>query len=234
MARIAAVILAVMIIIAACGGEETGPTLAPQLDVLLPAATEAMTAVDTVHFTLERGGTPVYIFSNVEFLGAEGDYQAPDRAAAVAQVKAETITVQIGAIAIAGETWTTNIITGAWEPATEDLSIDPAVLFDSDIGLPELLRNDLEAVELIGLESRDEGDRYHLRGRGPANRIEVITFGLVRNQEVDVDLWLNPVTAQVTEAAFTTEYDGGEATWRLTFSDYGVEVSIPIPDEIDG
>ena len=51
---------------------------------------------------------------------------APDRAAAVARVKAAAVTVQIGAIAIAGETWTTNIITGDWEPATEDLSIDPA------------------------------------------------------------------------------------------------------------
>ena len=234
MRRIAAILSAVALTAGACGGEETGPTLAPQLDVLVPAATQAMTAVDTVHFTLERGGTPVYIFSNVEFLGAEGDYQAPDRAAAVAQVKAETITVQIGAIAIAGETWTTNIITGAWEPATESLSIDPAVLFDSDVGLPELLRNDLENVVLIGLETRDEKEQYHLRGRGPAERIEVITFGLVRGQDVDVDLWLDPVTAQVTEAAFTTQYQGGEATWRLTFSDYGAEVSIPIPDEIDG
>jgi lipoprotein LprG len=219
---------------AACGGGSTGPTLAPNLDAILPASIEAMTGVDTVHFTLERGGAPVYIFSNVEFVDAEGDYLAPDRAAAIARVKAETITVQIGAIAIAGETWTTNVITGEWEPATEDLSIDPAVLFDPDIGLPELLRTDLRDTELIGLEDGEAGGRYHLRGRGPADRIEVITFGLVRNQDVDIDLWIDPVTGEVLEASFNTLYNGEVATWRLTFSDYGAEVEIPIPAEIDG
>ncbi len=234
MRRVAAAVAALTFAVAACGGGSTGPTLAPSLDVLLPAATEAMTGVESVHFTLERGGTPVYIFSNIEFVDAEGDYLAPDRAAAVARVKAETITVQIGAIAIAGETWTTNVITGEWEPATEDLSIDPAVLFDSEIGLPELLRNDLQDVELIGLEEGESGSRYHLRGRAPADRVEVITFGLVRNQDVDIDLWLDPVTAEVLEARFDTTYNGEIATWRLTFSDYGADVEIPIPEEIDG
>ncbi len=234
MRRFAATVAAFALAVAACGGGSAGPTLAPTLEAILPASVDAMTGVDTVHFTLERGGTPVYIFSNIEFVDAEGDYLAPDRAAAVARVRAETITVQIGAIAIAGETWTTNVITGAWEPATEDLSIDPAVLFDADIGLPELLRNDIEDVELIGLEESDGTDRYHLRGRGPADRVEVITFGLVRNQDVDIDLWLDPVTGEVLEATFDTLYNGEVATWRLTFSDYGADVEIPIPEEIDG
>jgi lipoprotein LprG len=233
MRRIAAATTA-LALLAGCGGGPAGPTLAPTLDAILPASIEAMTEVETVHFTLERGGAPVYIFTNVEFVDAEGDYQAPDRAAAVARVKAQEITVQIGAIAIAGETWTTNIITGDWEPATEDLSIDPAVLFDPAIGLPELLRNDLQEVELLGLTERDERDLYHLRGLGPADRVEVITFGLVRNQDVDIDLWLDPVTGEVAEAFFTTSYSGEEATWRLTFSDYGEPVEIPIPSEIDG
>jgi lipoprotein LprG len=234
MRRVRAVSAALALLLAACGGGSAGPTLAPNLDAILPASVAAMTGVDTVHFTLERGGTPVYIFSNIEFVDAEGDYLAPDRAAAIARVKAETITVQIGAIAIAGETWTTNVITGDWEPATEDLSIDPALLFDSDVGLPELLRTDLQDVELVGLEEGDDGSRYHLRGRGPADRIEVITFGLVRNQDVDIDLWIDPVTGEVLEASFTTLYNGEVATWRLTFSDYGAEVEIPIPAEIDG
>lgn len=234
MRQVRVVAAAIALVLTACGSGSSGPTLAPSLDALLPASIDAMTGVETVHFTLERGGTPVYIFSNVEFVDAEGDYRAPDRAAAVARVKAETITVQIGAIAIAGETWTTNVITGEWEPATEDLSIDPAVLFNPAIGLPELLRNDLEDVEFVGLEEGEGGSRYHVRGRGPADRIEVITFGLVRNQDVDIDLWLDPVTAEVLEASFTTLYNGEVATWRLTFSDYGADVEIPIPDEIDG
>ena len=44
----------------------------------------------------------------------------------------------------------------------------------------------------------------------------------------------SPVTGEVAEAFFTTTYNGEEATWRLTFSDYGEPVEIPIPSEIDG
>ena len=115
-----------------------------------------------------------------------------------------------------------------------DLSIDPAVLFDPQIGLPELLRSDLEDVALLGLVERNERELYHLQGLAPADRVEVITFGLVRNQDVAIDLWLDPVTGEVAEAFFTTTYNGEEATWRLTFSDYGEPVEIPIPSEIDG
>lgn len=234
MPRVAVTIAAIAVLFGACGGDETGPTLAPDLSTILDASTEAMTAVDTVHFVIERGGTPVYIFGEVEFLDAEGDYQAPERAAAVAHIATQGFTLEMGAIAIAGETWLTNIITGNWEPATDDLSIDAAVLFDPATGIPVLLSGELENAELVGLEERDDGDRYHVRGRSPAERIEVITFGLVRNQDVDVDMWIDPVTAHVTEAAFSTLYREETATWRLAFTDYGAEVSIPIPDEING
>ncbi len=234
MRRVVASIAAVAALVGACGGGETATTLAPELPVIVEASTEAMTAVDTVHFTIERGGTPVYIFSNVEFLDAEGDYLAPDRAAAIAHVAAEGFTLEMGAIAIEGETWLTNVITGKWEPATEDLQIDAAVLFDPDEGIPKLLREELDAPELVGLDQRSEDEAYHIRGLAPAERIEVLTFGLVRNQDVDVDMWIDPVTGHVVEAAFTTLYRGEDATWVLTFTDYGAEVTIPIPDEING
>jgi lipoprotein LprG len=226
--------IAISLAVTGCSSDSSEPTLPPDLETLLSSSAAAMTDVATVHFSLERGGTPVYIFTDVEFLDAEGDYSAPDRAAAVAHVSAAGFTLEMGAIAIAGETWITNIITGDWEPATESLSIDPAVLFDPEVGLPELLRSDLGDAELVGLETRDGTDRYHLRGIGPAPRIEVITFGLVDDQDVVIDVWLDPVTAYVTEAAFTTLYRGEEATWQMTFSEYGEDVSIPIPSEING
>ena len=233
MRRTAAIVM-LALTVAACGGGETTETIPPDLDAILEGATEAMTGVETVHFVLERGGTPVYIFSDVEFLDAEGDYQSPDRAAAIARVAAAGITVQIGAIAISGETWITNVITGDWEPAPDNLSIDPAVLFDPTVGLPELLRTDLSNAELIGLEEREDGERYHIRGDAPAERVEVITFGLVQDQDVVVDMWIDPVTGEVTEAEFVTKYRGEEATWRLAFSDFGEEVDVPIPEELNG
>lgn len=234
MRRIGAIMTAMALVVGACGGDETETTLPPELDTILAAAATAMADVDTVHFSLVRGGTPVYVFTEVEFLDAEGDYEAPDRAAAVARVSAAGLNVQIGAIAVDGETWITNVITGAWEPAPDTLSIDPALLFDASVGIPRLLDTDLADAELIGLEDSSTGARYHVSGLGPAERIETLTFGLVRGQDVTIDMWVDPVTGRLQEVAFVTLYGGEDATWRMTFSDYGSEVSIPIPAEIDG
>ena len=44
-------------------------------------------------------------------------------------------------------------------------------------------------AELIGVEER-EGTRYHVRGTAPAERIDAVTAGLVR-QDVTVDLWID-------------------------------------------
>ena len=73
-----------------------------------------------------------------------------------------------------------------------------------------------------------------MRGDAPAERVEVITFGLVQGQDVVVDMWIDPVTGEVTEASFVTVYRDEEATWRLAFSEFGEEVSVPIPDELNG
>ncbi|MDH3500248.1 MAG: LppX_LprAFG lipoprotein [Acidimicrobiia bacterium] len=232
MRRIAAIVIATAVSAGACGGDETGPTLAPNVDVVLAAATDAMTAVDTVYFTLERGGAPVYIDSldTIAFESAEGRYAAPGRAEAVVQVSLVGLNTQIGAVAIDGVTWITNPITGDYEPAPAGYEFDPATLFDPAVGLPLLLDGELGGATLIGLEDRDGEMRYHVRGTAPAERVEVITARLVRGQDVELDLWLDPVGGEVAEAAFSTEFNAGVTTWRLTFFDYGAEVEITEPN----
>ena len=187
--------------------------------------------VDTVRFSIERGGAPIYIdpLDTLEFVSAEGRFEGPSSADAVVVVAIGDLRAQVGAIAIEGDTWITNPITGDWEATPEGYAFDPATLFDPDVGWRPLLASDLSDTQLIGLEERDGEELYAVRGLAPEERISVITAGLV-SQEVTLFLWLDPVDGAVREAEFTTLYRGEESDWSLRFFDYGEPLEITVPD----
>lgn len=217
--------------VAACGGDESGPTIPPDLDTILSAAAETMGSVETVAFSIERGGAPIYIdpLETLEFVSADGRFAAPSSADAVLVVAVGDLRAQVGAVAIDGETWLTNPITGDWEPAPEGYSFDPAALFDPDLGWRPLLADDLTDARLVGLEERDDRSLYHVQGLAPEDRISLVTAGLV-GQDVTLDLWLDPEDGAVVEAEFITVYRGEESNWTLGFADYGADIEIVIPD----
>jgi len=222
---------ALAVTVGACGGGGSGPTLPPDLDTLMTTAAETMGAVESVSFSIERGGAPVYIdpLDTLAFVSAAGRFAAPSSAEAVVVVAVGDLRAQVGAVAIDGETWLTNPITGDWEPAPDGYTFDPAALFDPALGWRPLLADDLGDVSLVGLEDRGERPLYHVRGLAPQNRISLITAGLV-GQDVTLDLWLDPGDGAVVEAEFTTVYRGEDSSWRLTFTGYGEDVVVEVPD----
>jgi lipoprotein LprG len=54
----------------------------------------------------------------------------------------------------------------------------------------------------------------------------------VRNQDVDIDFWIQPVTGEVRAVEFTTPVGGGEVTWELELSEYGEDFDIQPPEGI--
>jgi len=226
--------MVVILVGAACGGSEPEPVLAGDVETLLATSAAAMGTVDTVRFEIERGGIPIYIDTTaaLEFKEAAGRYVAPDAADAVVKVGISSLNVQIGAISIEGTIWLSNPITGAWEQAPSNYAFDPTTLFSPEVGWRPLLAGELLNAELIGLEERDGQPQYHITGSAPAVRIETITAGLVVDQDVDLDLWLDPDTGHVLEVSFDTETAAGISTWELRFFDYGVEMEIVPPEDL--
>lgn len=229
-----ALLMVVILVGAACGGSEPEPVLAGDVETLLATSAAAMGTVDTVRFEIERGGIPIYIDTTaaLEFKEAAGRYVAPDAADAVVKVGISSLNVQIGAISIEGTIWLSNPITGAWEQAPSNYAFDPTTLFSPEVGWRPLLAGELLNAELIGLEERDGQPQYHITGSAPAVRIETITAGLVVDQDVDLDLWLDPDTGHVLEVSFDTETAAGISTWELRFFDYGVEMEIVPPEDL--
>ncbi len=144
----------------------------------------------------------------------------PNKAQAELTVRInDNLNTQLGAVAIDAEVWISNPVTGDFETLPTGYDIDPSKFFDPENGWRPLL-TELRDVELVGIDDRG-GERYHVRGIAPAAQVREITVGLVRDQDVPIDLWVHPDTSLVTAAELTTVIDGADSHWVLALDNYG-------------
>ncbi|MCB2223002.1 MAG: LppX_LprAFG lipoprotein [Actinobacteria bacterium] len=225
MRRIAA-LLAFAVTLAACGGADLEPPA--DLDVLLSDAAVAMGSIGSARFEMVRGGAPVEI-AGLDFVSAEGQYSAPDRARAILDVKVNDISAEVGTIAIGPKVWLTNPLTGAWEAIPEGSGFNIAVIFDPATGWVPLLTDDLSGVSYAGTADAGDGPRYVVHGDIAAPRVEVLTAGLVSAQAVEADIWIHPDTGHITRVEFATVLGGAQSEWTITLSDFDEPVTIEAP-----
>ncbi len=215
--------------------EEESSTLDTDPGILQPAVAETMGAVTSVRFELERTGAPVFIDQAglLSLNNLLGTFEVPGSANAILQVTvSESLNTELGAIAVADEVWLTNPITGEFETLPPGFDIDPSLFFDPVNGWQPLIE-DLSGTTFVGEEEREGQDSFHITGTAPADRMQAVTAGLVRGQDVDIDLWVNPETGEVIELAFSTVFDGAQSDWRVLLSEYGEDFDISAPD-VDG
>ena len=221
-----------------CGGsdEPEGDPLPAEPRAIVTASAEAMGDVTSVRFTLERSGAPVFIdtFESLALEAVDGRFAAPSSADAVLTVEVNgSLKTKLGAVALDDTIWLSNPVTGVFEPLPDGYDIDPSSFFDPQHGWRPLLSG-LREAELVGEEDRG-GSRYHITGVAPAAQVEIISAGLVRDQDVAIDFWIHPVTGLVTAAEFTTTIhggtsDGADTHWVLELRDYGEKFDIDEPE----
>lgn len=200
---------------------------------IVQSSAEAMRAVASVEFELERTGAPVFIdqFESIALNELHGQFTVPNKAQAELTVEInDNLTTRLGAVAIDQEVWISNPVTGDFETLPAGYDIDPSKFFDPENGWRPLLI-ELGDVELVGVEDRG-GDRYHVRGVAPAEQVREITVGLVRNQDVPIDLWIHPSSWLVTAAELTTVIDGADSNWALSLDSYGEQFTINPPENV--
>ncbi len=229
-------VLASGFVLAACGGgaeDLGGPKLELDAAMLQQTSAEAMGEVQSVRFSLERTGAPVFVDAaqSISLDNIDGRFSVPGSADAILGVTvAGSLRTELGAIAIDDEVWLTDPVTGEFNTLPPGFDIDPSLFFDPVDGWRPLIAG-LSDVTVVGEEQRDDATRYHLTGTAPAERMQAITAGLVRGQEVDLDLWLHPVTGEVTAIEFATEFDGEVSDWVLELTEYGETFDISPPEE---
>ncbi|HWL41856.1 MAG TPA: LppX_LprAFG lipoprotein [Ilumatobacter sp.] len=221
-------------------GAVADPNADPEA-VVADAAT-AMGAVTSVEFRLTRTGAPVFVdqFEAIAVDAAVGQFtvstgSTTGGAAATLDVTVEgNLRTRIGAVAIGPEIWMSNPVTGRFETLPAGYDLDPSRFFDPQGGWQPLLEH-LTDVELVGVADRG-GQRWHVRGVAPAADVANITVGLVKNQDVTVELWVHPTSSLVTAMEFDTVLDpglaGGTAHWTLDLSRYGDTFTINPPEGV--
>jgi len=200
---------------------------------IVRAAAEAMRAVTSVEFELQRTGAPVFIdqFEAIALDELHGQFTVPSKAQAELTVRInDNLNTRLGAVAIDTEVWISNPVTGNFETLPTGYDLDPSKFFDPENGWRPLL-TEMRNVELVGIDDRG-GERYHVRGIAPAAQVREITVGLVRDQDVPIELWIHPATSLVTAAELTTVIDAAESNWALALSNYGDSFTIKPPENV--
>lgn len=215
--------------------EDDGAVADPTADpaTVVAASATAMGGVESVEFQLSRGGAPIFIdeFERIALDSLRGQFTVPTRAQAELSVTVDgDLATRLGAVAIDDEVWISNPVTGDFETLPAGYDIDPSRFFDPKGGWQPLLAA-LQDVTLVGVDDRG-GQRYHVRGTAPAAQVSNITVGLVRDQDVTVNLWIHPSTSLVTAAEFETAIDGDTTQWQLELGRYGDEFEIDPPDNV--
>jgi hypothetical protein len=223
---LAVVVLAV--VAAGCGGDSADTTVAagdvPSADELLQASGAAMQEVRSLRFGMQRSGAPVEV-TGLEFVSALGDYAAPDSAQTLLEMKTGDISAELGSISIGATTWLTNPLTGEWEELPEGSGFNPASIFDPETGIQPLLAEGISDARVTALD----GDVAVIEGVADAQRVEVITVGLVEAQEVDITASIDLATFHLLRAEFSTMGEEGVSDWVLVLSAFDEPVTIEPP-----
>ncbi len=204
-----------------------------QATEIVDAAAEAMAGVTSVEFRVDRTGAPIFIdeFERIALNSLRGQFSVPGKAQAELEVTVnDNLATRLGAVAVDDEVWISNPVTGDFETLPAGYDIDPSKFFDPEGGWQPLLAN-LQDVTLVGVDDRG-GDRYHITGTAPAAQVTDITVGLVRGQDVAVDMWIHPDTKLVTAAEFQTTIDGSTSDWKLELGSYGESFTIEPPANV--
>ena len=207
-----------------------------EVRTILETSSQRLAETTSLHFSLDVDGT-TYIDDGhtIQLSAAEGDIVRPDKVKA--SFKAEIMGLAISTIeliTIGDQSWTTNIITGNWEPAPNEFGYDATVLFSDTEGLGYIMLNAVDPV-LLPDEELNDRDVYHIQTTGDAALIGPVTSDTMVGYPVAIDVWIDKETYDVVKVQLveppTPEKDE-PATWTIELSQQNDEMTIG-PPEVD-
>ena len=189
------------------------------------------------HFAISHSGPPAYLDPDnvVSLVRAEGNYAAPDKAQATVLVKLTGFVTKVDVISVADVQWQTNPLTGKWEELPPNWGFNPAVLFDTDIGLQTILAADMSELMLVGKENLEDGpdtELFSLTGKVAGDRLFQMSGGLIGPTSANAQLWVMPETFDLVRVILTEPSTGEEASpsiWQLDFANFDQIVAIEPP-----
>ncbi|MDQ3549631.1 MAG: LppX_LprAFG lipoprotein [Chloroflexota bacterium] len=210
---------------------ESSPVAELTAEDVLEAGRDTWAVTESAHFTLAVDGDAFLDEDEtIKLLSADGDIKRPGSVAATANVDASITTVDISLVAVDGEIFITNLLSGNWERAPDDFSYDPSVLFSDTDGIGPIM-TDLQSPELDGTEEINGKQARKVTGTVGADRVGAITADTIAGEEIEVTLWIGEEDAKLLQVVLT-EPEGireSPATWTLQMTEHGKEIEIEAP-----
>jgi lipoprotein LprG len=218
------------LVLTACGPDI--PQIPPA--EVITRAGDAMLQTPSFHFKIDINGKPVVLnqLTQLSLRSAEGDFARPDRMGVHLKVLLAIAATELDMIALGNEQYLTNVLTKQWEVLPPEFGFNPAIMFDPQFGLEQVLKGGLDTAQWIGTETVDGQSLWHLQGTISGERLQGMSGGLISKGPIDVDLWIDPDTYLPRKAVIVDKDSDAEkpTTWTMTFSSYGKDVNIAAPE----
>lgn len=202
----------------------------PTATDLLARASQRLAETESVRFDLTVDGrTFLDPGGQILLLEAEGRLLRPDRVSTSfkAEVLGQVVTLDL--ITVGDTSWTTNLLTGAWEVAPPEFAYRPSILFDNQDGIGPVMGRVTDAERLEDDEI-DGKETYRVRAVVDESVIAPLTYSTMSGSPVTVDLWIDRETDDLLRAQLAEpENDPDRAIWIFDISEHGDEVTIEPP-----
>ena len=220
-----------MIWATACGGAPSPtptPIPTPTPDEWLDRAAQAVSGLTSAQFTLTREGKPAVldVSTNTTFTEATGKYQAPDRVSATLKVSLFGNVVSVETLWLPEGNYISNPLTGSFQPAPASATFNGAAIFAAS-GIPSVLKDGVHNTTLVGTETIEDVETYHLRGEADGAQLASLAAGvLTAGTSYPVDVWMKTTDWYVVRLHIT-EPDGNGWLIDLFAINEPVEIKAP-------
>jgi hypothetical protein len=209
--------------------EETSEAVTAQ--AVLESARTAWAETNSAHFALDvEGDAFLDNAETIKLVSAEGDILRPDSVEATAELDVSVLVTDVSIIAVGGDMYMTNFVSGRWESAPDDFNYDPSVLFSETDGIGPIL-TELQSPELAGTEEVGGAEARRVNGTVTAETVEEITAGSIIGDSIAVSIWVGVDDARMLKVELVEPPEAREnpATWTLLLSDHNKDVTIEVP-----
>jgi hypothetical protein len=200
------------------------------VEEILVKSSQAMGAVETVKFTIERQGDPASITLGegvtAALISAIGEYASGD---GHALVKAD---VPLLGPTEADVLWVDEkgyfqalpVIPIYIEFSIEGFSL--TTIFTGHGSISHVLSDHLFSPTLVGEEDLEGTATYHVQGQVDSAELEDLTAGYIAEGTAILDFWIDKATFHVVRLVIT-EADGNG--WQIDLYEYGADITIEAP-----
>jgi len=195
----------------------------------LNRAADAILALKSTRFSLNREGTPAFLDekNGITFTTADCIYAAPDRVSCNVKVSLKNGTiVQLTRVWVPEGTFQSNPLTRQFAKMPPDTNFNGSVLF-ARTGIPQILRTGVQNAQTVGTERIQNRDTIHLKGEVSGEKLgPLMGSALKADANYAVNLWIDEKTANAVQLHVAESATNG---WLIELAGTNEPVDIPTP-----